>query len=438
MLADLARSNLLLIPLDDEGVWFRHHHLLRDVLRSELSATMPDRQRHLHSRACEWFQRNEAPSEAIHHAVESGDVAGAAELVAANFWPVLTNGRLATGSRWIARLPQSLIEEYPPLTVCASYIAAFGGDFPLAYRLCELATAARFEGAPPDGTTSHESSVALLRGALYPAGVSDALHYATSAYRLEPPGSPWKRTSAAVLGGALLANGDFAEASEILAEAADGAEPQPAIRSYALGQTALLECWRGDSLRARDSVDRAVQLIERFRLANSATSAPAFAVAAALAARSGRPDSARRHQDMAEAAASQGFPDLLLEVSVVNAETSLGLGDPARAAWDLAIGAKALTVLGDGGYYADRLAPLLAEVDGVVPQKRGQGSRDELTARERQILSLLPSDLTVREIGHQLYISRNTAKTHVARIFRKLDCRTREDAVAIAHDRGLL
>ena len=37
-LADLARSNLLLVPLDRRGEWYRYHHLFRDMLLAELAA----------------------------------------------------------------------------------------------------------------------------------------------------------------------------------------------------------------------------------------------------------------------------------------------------------------------------------------------------------------------------------------------------------------
>ena len=40
-LADLARSNLLLVPLDRRGQWYRYHHLFRDMLLAELAAGSP-------------------------------------------------------------------------------------------------------------------------------------------------------------------------------------------------------------------------------------------------------------------------------------------------------------------------------------------------------------------------------------------------------------
>ena len=35
-LANLAGSNLLLVPLDRRGEWYRYHHLFRDMLQAEL------------------------------------------------------------------------------------------------------------------------------------------------------------------------------------------------------------------------------------------------------------------------------------------------------------------------------------------------------------------------------------------------------------------
>ena len=41
ILAELARSNLLLVPLDRRGVWYRYHHLFRDMLLAELERAEP-------------------------------------------------------------------------------------------------------------------------------------------------------------------------------------------------------------------------------------------------------------------------------------------------------------------------------------------------------------------------------------------------------------
>ena len=61
-----------------------------------------------------------------------------------------------------------------------------------------------------------------------------------------------------------------------------------------------------------------------------------------------------------------------------------------------------------------------------------------LTTAEMRVLQLLPTHLSLGEIGEELHISRNTVKTHVAAIYQKLQCSTRTEAVARGRDLGLL
>ncbi len=61
-----------------------------------------------------------------------------------------------------------------------------------------------------------------------------------------------------------------------------------------------------------------------------------------------------------------------------------------------------------------------------------------LTDRETEILHLLADGLGIGEIAAQLYVSRSTAKTHVARIYQKLGAGNRAQAVVIAMRTGLL
>jgi ATP/maltotriose-dependent transcriptional regulator MalT len=60
-----------------------------------------------------------------------------------------------------------------------------------------------------------------------------------------------------------------------------------------------------------------------------------------------------------------------------------------------------------------------------------------LTARELEVLRLLPRGLTNREIGDRLFITERTAATHVQNIFGKLDIGSRSEAAAFAVERGL-
>jgi LuxR family transcriptional regulator, transcriptional regulator of spore coat protein len=60
-----------------------------------------------------------------------------------------------------------------------------------------------------------------------------------------------------------------------------------------------------------------------------------------------------------------------------------------------------------------------------------------LTRRERIILSNLDEDTTLEEIASRLWVSRNTVKSQVRSVYRKLGVSTRADAVAVAREYGL-
>ena len=52
----VRRSNLFLVPLDDEGIWFRYHHLFQHLLRNRLRQHYADADiQDMHARASTWF-----------------------------------------------------------------------------------------------------------------------------------------------------------------------------------------------------------------------------------------------------------------------------------------------------------------------------------------------------------------------------------------------
>lgn len=61
-----------------------------------------------------------------------------------------------------------------------------------------------------------------------------------------------------------------------------------------------------------------------------------------------------------------------------------------------------------------------------------------LTSREEQVLALAATGLTISEIAARLHISHSTAKTHLLRVYEKLEAPNRSAAVAIAAARGML
>ncbi|MCC6832659.1 MAG: PAS domain-containing protein [Thermoleophilia bacterium] len=89
---------------------------------------------------------------------------------------------------------------------------------------------------------------------------------------------------------------------------------------------------------------------------------------------------------------------------------------------------RVLTVAPETGWTDPSEAPAPAEARAAVAR---------LTPRRRQVLELLCEGLDTETIAVRLVISGHTARNHVQAVLRHLDCRSRLQAVAIAHRAGL-
>jgi LuxR family maltose regulon positive regulatory protein len=124
----LERTNLFIVPLDDQRRWYRYHHLFAGFLRQRLHQRHPDRVTHLHLRASQWYAENGLEIEAFQHAVAADDVERAARLIAGEGMPLQFRGAVLPVLNWLASLPSSVLDARPSLWVMYASALSMAGQ----------------------------------------------------------------------------------------------------------------------------------------------------------------------------------------------------------------------------------------------------------------------------------------------------------------------
>jgi LuxR family transcriptional regulator, maltose regulon positive regulatory protein len=119
MLDNLERSNLFIIPLDDQRQWYRYHRLFADVLQTRLMEAQSDQGTTLHSRASVWYEQNSLRADAIRHALIAREFERAADLIELAFPTVNRERQFATLLGWFKALPDEVVRVRPIL--CFGY-----------------------------------------------------------------------------------------------------------------------------------------------------------------------------------------------------------------------------------------------------------------------------------------------------------------------------
>ncbi|MCX5999433.1 MAG: LuxR C-terminal-related transcriptional regulator [Chloroflexi bacterium] len=139
MLEQVMSANLFLVPLDDQRIWFRYHHLFSDLLRSEMSRAYPNMERGFHKRASVWLEREGFLPEAIDHALTICEFERAAYLIEAIAKGLIHQSRLSLPSHWLAQLPMELITARRWLCMSLASIRMVTGQYDQAEQLLRLA-----------------------------------------------------------------------------------------------------------------------------------------------------------------------------------------------------------------------------------------------------------------------------------------------------------
>jgi LuxR family maltose regulon positive regulatory protein len=122
----LETSDLFVIPLDEQGRWFRYHHLFQKLLQSRLKDRVNrDDLLSLYRRASRWFAENSLIDEALHYALAAGDVSAAAQLVEQNRLTLLDEDKWYILEKWLDQLPDDIVQQRPELLLAKAWVLRF-------------------------------------------------------------------------------------------------------------------------------------------------------------------------------------------------------------------------------------------------------------------------------------------------------------------------
>ena len=427
-LASLARSNLLLVPLDQQQQWYRYHHLFRGLLQAELDRREPELVQELHLRAAQWYEANGLPETAIDYAQAAGDADRVARLVARLAQPTGAAGRIDTVRRWLAWFEdRGLIERYPPVAVQGIWIYALWGQAAAADRWFDVAEGGSFAGTLPDGSTM-AGYRSLLAALLCRDGVDRMRADAEAGLAGLSPGSPWRASALLLQGMSYLLVGEVDQADPILARAVEVGTQVGALPalSIALAERCLVAIERRDWQQAESLADRARTIVEHGRLVDYVPISLVYAVAARTSIHRGATQAGQEHLVQAARLRPQltyATPHLAVQTLLELGRAYLGLGDAAGGRVTLTEANDILHRRPDLGLLPSQAEELGSGLDRLQEPIMGASS---LTTAE------------LREIGERLYISQHTAKKHATSLYQKLGVSSRSQAVQRARQLGLL
>jgi LuxR family transcriptional regulator, maltose regulon positive regulatory protein len=442
VLEGLARSNLLLVPLDRYGQWYRYHHLFRDMLLAELRRREPGLMPVLRQRAAGWCLHNALPEEALEYSIAAGDVETAAGLVGALGVPVYRQGRVMTVQRWFGWLDErGGIEAYPLLAVLASLLAALTARPVEAERWADVVDRWQDGAAARPDDPAAGAWAALLRALLCRRGVEQMRADADEAVRRFAAASVAEPAPLLMQGFARVFSGDLDGGDAFFHDAASAAGESGSadVAANALCQRSLLAMARDQWDRAEDFAGQARTALRQARLEESYLTPLVCAVQARTALHRGDVPAARRDLVNAQRLRpllTHALPYLAVQARIELARVHLALADLEGARTLMREVDEVLRRRPGLGTLAGEARVLGDQLSG----ERGSNTPgpSALTAAELRLLPMLCTHLSFPEIAAEMFLSRYTVKSQAFSIYRKLGVSSRSQAVARARDLGLL
>ena len=437
-LADLARSNLLLVPLDRRGQWYRYHHLFRDMLLAEAERLESGLIPVLRRRAAAWCLRNDLPEEALEYSMAAGDVDTAARLVEELWLPTYRRARVITLQRWFRWLDdRGGFEDHPRAAAYASILAQVTGRAADAERMAYAVDRWRSQDVARAGDHHTEALAAVLRALLCRHGAEQMHADADEAARQFAAAGMVRPLAGLLQGIARILSGDLDSADVVLDEAGRAGQEigMPDAIAQILCERSLVAMARNQWNQAGALAGQARSVLDQAGLED----ATVCAAQARVALHRGDVPAARRELASAQRLRSlltYAQPHLAVQTRIELIRAHIALADISGARTLMREVDEVLQLRPGLGILADEAEALRAKLS-KQRSPVGPGA-SALTAAELRLLPLLSTHLSFPEIAEDLFLSRHTIKSQSVSIYRKLGTFSRSEAVTRARELGLL
>ncbi|MGI9615057.1 MAG: LuxR C-terminal-related transcriptional regulator [Acidimicrobiales bacterium] len=442
-LSRLARQHAFLYPSAD-GHGYSWVPLGREFLLSRLRSLGGEHELRARRRLQRWCLSQGKYDEAVTQAVETEDWYAIVDLALEAGLHVIGCGRADDLVGWLEQLPIDFVEKesgVAAIAAMAHWVASGDEAASEIDRWLSHASKTR-RGRPPCQAESLSGAIDVGRAAFSSAGPRTRKLFAERALRLETGAeTAWTALAHAAAGMAAFLDDEPRAARRALTKSLEvqtrlAVEPRRWISRLfspsVLGVLALIEIEAGDHNNRGEALISAAELqshgaVPGAEIVTLARSRVALATG-------DRQEALRLALETAAGGRLAAFRALgYLDAAGIYCEQ----GDAEMSASCLGHAERLLQATPDSGRLLSKRRRAIERQVQLGRHPRSAGA-DSLTEREVEVLSLLETDLSRREIAQELYLSFETVKTYVQRLYQKLGVSSRAAAVATAYAWGWL
>ncbi len=135
----ILQRNLFILPVGDEGLWLRYHHLFRDFLATRMQSEHPEDVRIIKHRLADSYSRRGDWERAFGLYTDLKDQEAMVGLIEQAGQSLITSGRWNVVDGWFNALLPGILADRPVVIALQAYLAVLRGDAARGIRLFEIA-----------------------------------------------------------------------------------------------------------------------------------------------------------------------------------------------------------------------------------------------------------------------------------------------------------